>query len=372
MNSKLSGLNVVLIAGVTALVTSGCASKGERELASGNFDYLEASQQQTLEVPPELDTPNFSRRYELPELGENAPKGLVGKKLKVVSPSLVLPLVAGSHVEEGSPDTKVLFDQINDNEALDTTVWNTVLKYLEKQNVGVASFDKENRVLLTDWVTEFEEGETSWYSITENTVAVKKKFKFTMGLAPHGRTASLKVSLVDYSDEGSDTQFNALDPISRRNQEAGFLNAVIQDYDFGIRLARDERIAKIRQGFDSNMGFNEDGEPAIVIDAVYENAWPRILLVLRKMGFDVKDLDQSTGLLFVQYTGAEESWWGNVFGSNDDLNIEKQDYSLQVGSVGEKTAIKFLSEDNSPFETELITEVFTPFKEFMGTEDLDI
>ncbi|MBF7072870.1 outer membrane protein assembly factor BamC [Glaciecola sp. MH2013] len=366
MKSKLLGLGAVV------LVFAGCASKGEREIASGSYDYLGASQQKVLEVPPELDKPNFSRRYELPELGENAPTELVGQKLKVLSPSLVLPLVAGSHVEEGSPDTKVLFDQINDDEPLETTIWNTVLDYLEKQNIGIASFDDNKRVLETEWVVDQIEGTSSWYDFTDSFVEVKRKFRFDLGIAPHGRTASLKTSLIDFIDESEGITIATVDPISKRVQEANFLNAIIQDYDFGIRLERDKRIAKIRQGFESNMGFNEDGEPAIVVDAVYENAWPRLLLVLRKMGFDVKDLDQSTGLLFVQYKGTEQSWWGSLFGANEDLEIEKNDYRLKVGSLGEKTSVTFMNEESSAFDTTLISEVFTPFKEYMSTEDLDI
>ena len=90
------------------------------------------------------------------------------------------------------------------------------------------------------------------------------------------------------------------------------------------------------------------------------------------MGFDVKDLDQSTGLLFVQYTGPEQAWWGNLFGASKGLQIDKEDYRLKVSDVGEKTAVTFMNGESTPFDTKLITEVFAPFKEYMGTENLDI
>ncbi|MEQ3658451.1 MAG: outer membrane protein assembly factor BamC [Glaciecola sp.] len=366
MNSKVIGLSLF------ALAVSGCASKEERQIASGSYQYLEASQQKVLEVPAELDTPQFSRRYELPELGENADPSLVGERLKVVSPALILPLVAGSHVEEGSEDAKVLFDQMDDSEPLQKTVWDTVLKYLEKNQIGVESFEPDNRLLVTDWVVEMVETESAWYDFTDSFKPVRKKFKFTMNVAPHGRTASLKSNLIAYEDPEDNKTLSQVDVISKRNEESAFLNSVIAEYDFGLRLARTQRIAMIRQGFDSNMGFNEDGEPAIMVDAEYENTWPRLLLVLRKMGFDVKDLDQSTGLLFVQYTGAEQSWWGNLFGSSEGLQIEKEDYRLKVSDVGEKTAVTFMNDESAPFDTKLITEVFAPFKEYMGTENLDI
>jgi outer membrane protein assembly factor BamC len=147
---------------------------------------------------------------------------------------------------------------------------------------------------------------------------------------------------------------------------------VIVEYDFDIRLATTQRIAKIRQGFSTDMGFDADGNPAMIVDAEYENTWPRLLLVLRKMGFDVKDLDQSTGLLFVQYNGSESSWWSSMFSSEGKLAIEKDEYRLKIGDVGARTAVTFMDKESKPFNAKQIAKIFTLFKENMGNENLDI
>jgi outer membrane protein assembly factor BamC len=362
----------VVVLTLAAFSILGCAGKAEREVASGSFKYLEASQHQTMEVPEDLDTPNYSQRYILPEVGKNAPTDLTGKRLKVVPPSLILPLVAGTHVEEGSEDSKVIFDQIDDSESLQKTVWDAVLAYLGKNDIGVEDFNKENNILLTDWVTEMREVESSWYDVTESFDKINKKFKFTMVLAPHGRTASLKTELVSYVGTDGKSSISSLDLISKRSEAANFLNSVIVEYDFGIRLANTQRIAKIRQGFSTDLGFDADGNPAMMVDAVFENTWPRLLLVLRKMGFDVKDLDQSTGLLFVQYNGNEGSWWSGLFSSDDELDIEKDEYRLKLDGIGAKTAVTFMDKESKPFDIKQITKIFTPFKENMGNEDLDI
>lgn len=366
MKYKVVGLSLL------AFAIAGCAGKEEREVASGSFKYLEASQHKAMDVPEDFDSPNYSQRYILPEVGENAQTVLKGKKLKVLPPTLILPLVAGTHVEEGSEESKVLFDQIDDSEPLQKTVWDTVLTYLEKKNVGVEAFDKENNFLVTDWVKEEREIPSSWYDFTDSTVSVSKKFKFTMILAPHGRSASLKIALIDYINEEGEAAIQQVDLISKRTEEANFLNNVISEYDFGIRLANNQRIATIRQGFSSEMGFNSDGEPAFMVDAVFENTWPRLLLVLRKMGFDVKDLDQSTGLLFVQYNGIESSWWSGLFVSEGELDIEKDEYRLKLDGIGEKTTVTFMDNESKPFDAKKMTKIFAPFKDYMGNEDLDI
>ncbi|MFT5276698.1 MAG: outer membrane protein assembly factor BamC [Glaciecola sp.] len=366
MKYKVVGFSLI------AFSIVGCAGKEQREVASGGFKYLEASQHQSMEVPADLDTPEFSQRYILPELGKEAPAELTGKNLKILPPSLILPLVSGTHVEEGSEASKVIFDQIDDSEPLQKTVWDAVLTYLEKNNIGVEEFDKDKNILITDWVIELEEAESSWYDFTDSFDEINKKFKFVMNVAPHGRSASLKTELVSYVDVKRQSSLANLDLISKRNEEANFLNSVIVEYDFGIRLANTQRIATIRQGFSTELGFDADGNAAIVVDAVFENTWPRLLLVLRKMGFDVKDLDQSTGLLFVQYNGNESSWWSGMFSSGEELDIEKDEYRLKLDGVGAKTTVTFMDNGSKPFDVKQITKIYTPFKENMGNEDLDI
>ena len=132
MTYKLSVIGAIMIATLAA-----CTTVQERQVASGNFDYLEQQPGQSIKVPEGVDTPNFNDAYKLPELGENAQTELLGKQLSVISPSLVLPLVTGSHVEEGSQSATVWFDQIDDRESLDTTVWNSLLSFLEENGIGI-------------------------------------------------------------------------------------------------------------------------------------------------------------------------------------------------------------------------------------------
>lgn len=51
------------------------------------------------------------------------------------------------------------------------------------------------------------------------------------------------------------------------------------------------------------MGFNVDGDVVYIVEVKYDVVWLRMLLVLCKFGFDVKDLDKLNGLLFVIYNG---------------------------------------------------------------------
>jgi outer membrane protein assembly factor BamC len=274
-------------------------------------------------------------------------------------------------VEEGSEKATVLFDQIDDSKALDATIWDTVLTFLEVREIGVESFDRENNILITDWVVTRDNSDESWYDFSDTVIEQARKFKMTVEMEPHGRTGKLNVEKVGFVDENGESQLANASPFELREHEVNFLNYIIQEYDFGLRLAQTQRIAMIREGFNSELGFNPDGDPAFVVDAIYENTWPRLLLVLRKMGFDVIDLDQSSGLMFVKYNGESGSWWDGLF-ADERIDLEKVNYRLLVESVGDKTAITFKDSDNNAFEVKKVTDLFTVFSDYMAEENLDI
>ncbi len=121
--------------------------------------------------------------------------------------------------------------------------------------------------------------------------------------------------------------------MEERREEVEVLNQVVGHYEYQIQLAETRRIARIRQGINTEMGFNADGDAAYIVEAKYDVAWPRMLLVLRKLGFDVKDLDKSNGLLFVTYNGDQGSWWDGLFSSDKEL-LKKGDYRLKVARAG--------------------------------------
>jgi outer membrane protein assembly factor BamC len=190
-------------------------------------------------------------------------------------------------------------------------------------------------------------------------------------VAPHGRTASLTNEIIDYIDEDGNAAIAAMDPITQRNNEVDFLNYIIAEYDFGVRLAQNQRFAKIRDGFNSELGFNSDGESAIMIDADYNDTWPRLLLVLRKMGFDVIDLDQSSGIMFVIYNGQEDGFWAGLF-ADEELPLEEDNYRIFVQRAGAKSSITFKDNDSEAFSAKQTTDIFPVFQEYMAADNLDI
>lgn len=355
-----------------ALAVSACSSPGSRERTSGDYEYMEAEQKSVdLKIPDDLERPMRSNQYDLPILKSSNTRSILGSQVRISSPRLVLPLVAGSHVEEGSNSATVMFDQVNDNSSLDKTIWDKVLSYLEQNNIGVESFDRENNTLVTDWVISVTELDSSWYEFSSEFVEQAKKFKLSLDVAPHGRTAALTNEIIDYIDKDGNSTITSMDPITQRTNEVNFLNYIIEEYDFGIRLAQNQRIEKIRDGFNSELGFNADGDSAVLIESAYNDTWPRLLLVLRKMGFDVIDLDQSSGIMFVVYNGQEQGFWKGLF-ADDELALDEGNYRIFVQRAGAKTSVTFKDNESVAFSAKQITDIFPVFKEYMASDNLDI
>ncbi|GAA0346527.1 outer membrane protein assembly factor BamC [Bowmanella denitrificans] len=366
---RYSLLTIVLAASL-----GGCTSSQERRVANGNFDYLQEQQRVDLKIPEGLNQPNRGRDYEIPKLGEQAPRNLVGNKLDVLSPSLVLPLVTGSHVEEGQRNATVYFDQIDDSEALDTSIWNSLISFLEEQGIAVDYFNKEEGRLDTDWMLMSEEMDTGWFDWTSTERSVGRRFEFTLDVKPHGRTAALNVALKDYMETIGDNVRSAadLDAEAKRRNEVDVLNRVINHYETQLKVADVRRIRQIRQGMEMELGFNADGEPAFVVDGDYDMTWTRLQLVLRKLGFDVKDLDKSNGLLFVSYQGPEEGWWDRLWSSDDGLPLDREDYRFKVAQMGGKTSITLMDDQSKALSADLLTNIYASFSQTMSASNLDI
>ena len=351
---------------------SACSSYENRQVASGGFEYLEEAKSGKLQIPENKDNPEFSNEYQLPTLGDKAPTELLGNKLSVRSPQLVLPLVTGSHITEGNREAVVWFDQVDDSQSLDTTIWNSLLNFLEEQGIGVVSFDKDNQLLVSDWMVIENIEESAWYSWTKTERSIGQRFEFRLEVKPHGRSAALKVKLKDYLETVNEQVIADIDESTVRLKEIEILNSVISHYAKQIRIADARRLRQIQQGLKLELGFNADGDPAYLVDASYDIAWPRLLLVLRKLGFNVKDLDKSNGLLFVNYTGSDSGWWSSIWSDAGELPLEHDEYRLKVAQQGQKTSITFQDNESNPLSSQLVADLFTPIAEIMATDNLDI
>ena len=361
-----------LVAIAIAAGLSGCALWQDEQQVDPSHPHLATKQGAELILPQDKAVPKFGDEYAIPEVGANAENGKLGSELDISSPRLVLPIVTGSRILEGSREAIVQFDQVKDDIALDTAIWNSLIGYLDERGISVVDFDKEQQRLKTDWMIIEDDGDSPWYSWTKTERTVGQRFEFKLDLKSHGRSATLFVKLVDYLETINNDVIADISQHQARKNEVDVLNDVLSHYETQLKLSNLRKARQIRTGVPLELGFNSDGEAAYLVDANYEITWPRLLLVLRKLGFNVKDLDKSTGLIFVTYAGVDEGWWSSLFSSDSELGLEEADYRVIVKEQGAKTSISIRDSENEPLSASTISDVYPAFERIMTTDDLDI
>ena len=374
MNNK-NNVKGLITASALTFFLQGCAlwQDDESQKVDPAYPHINSTQSPLIKVPDGMSTPHYSDEYAIPELNGEARAGNLGESLDISSPKLIRPVVTGSRIVEGSREAVVQFDKVNDEVPLDTAIWNSLISYLDERGIGVVEFEKDSQLLKTDWMIIEDDAESPWYSWTKTDRTVGQRFEFKLDLKPHGRSATLHSKLVDYLETVNEDVIADIPNSQVRRNEIEVLNSVISHYEKQLRLADIRRIREIQQGVPTELGFNADGDAAYLVSADYDVTWPRLLLVLRKLGFDVKDLDKSTGLIDATFSGSDEGWWSGLFSSSEKLPLEEgADYRVFVNQQGGKTSVTLKDLNNDALSASVISEMYQSFADVMATDDLDL
>lgn len=369
--SHIRNIGLLILVGHLA----SCTSYEKRQLANGDFKYLNQTLKDEVSVPQGLKKPDYSDEFEIPDVGEYRSEP-VGELLAISAPSLVLPIINGTHLDEGTKTAKISFDKINDDEPLDTTIWNTVIGFLEENGIGVSSFDKDKQELVTDWILNEEskkKGILGWVGLNTERLSEGSRFKFNFELRPHGRSGTLTTTLIDHLETVDDEVVEDNPLFNDRSAEVAVLNQVLLHYDYQARLSQARTLREVREGVEVDLGFDLDGNAAFVSTAPFEVVWARLVLAANAVGFTVSDLDQSSGLLYVKYGDQEGSWWSNLWGRNDkSLPLEDGDYRIKIIENEDVTSITFQDGEGNPLSADKINDVYPELSRVMASGRLGI
>lgn len=346
------------------IMLGACTSSDDRQLASGSSDYLEAEETPVVQAPEGLVRPPFSSDYlidvDTPPLTE---------KVRVIPPRQVLPVVTGSYVNEGNRKAQVSFDQITDEQPLDQRIWDAVLNYCQEQQISVLTFDQSAGVLSTDWVIQ-QQGEASWWS-TSTAEEHALRFDLVLQLEPHGRSGQLGVDLVQYQSTVTDLSILELSDPQKSVFEIEFLNQILAHMDYLNRLDESRKLMEIRRGFSSQLIAVND-QKVIEVSGRSSFVWPRILLSLQQLDFELIDYDQSNGLIFVDYDPDAGGLFGGLF-STDDIGLEQGRYQLLVTSVNDGTTrVRLLTNENEAVTEPVMSRFFNAFQPVVADDDIQL
>ena len=351
---------LLLVAAVSA-----CSTPLDRRQANGNDDYVNVETTPLLTIPQGLNTPTYSKEYDIPPIGKDANKQLVGKALDIRAPLQVLPMAEGTHIEESSDNIRVVIESIESTTDLKQEIFDVIDGYLAKNNIAIRNEDYNAGFIETDWIENDEIIESNMWG-SDKVYKLRQRYRYQVDVKPHGRSGFVSIDLVEHQEFYNDKdQQILLSGEDKRRYTIDMLNNAIAY----MSIKRDQaiRAARIQKslGIQVNLIANNTDPAYWLADANFNSVWDRLRIVLPEMGFDVVDMDKSKGLFYInlQESGG---FWSSLW-SEEKLSLKKGSYRLMLKETDNVNQTQIILHDieDKPLSNESITEVYNIISDLM-------
>lgn len=361
---------------VITFTLSACSSVDNKR-AQGDFGYAKKQEPQAFIVPDNLDKPVVQQTFIISNKINN--QGPVGKNMDIRAPSLVLPVAAGSRVILESSEPIIWFDKVLENKDLLTFVKNSFIEQLVSDDVSYEQVDQTSQAQATGIYETYEsqwyhnEVETGWL-FKKLELSTSMRFRYEFYQKPHGRSVSLKVSLIDYmkTDEVGGTK--TIDPIDQQRAEMTMLNEIISQVDYNYRLEqRENRLMRANQKLVS-IGENKVLEPAYIVEMSLDNLWDNMPIFFEKHGFTISDLNETDKIYYVDFVKPDTSIWDSIWGDEQaviDVSDAKYQFVLApLDDKNQKTAVSIYNAAGEPLSLETLERIFPVMEKGLSFRNL--
>lgn len=355
---------------VLSLALSACSSHDNKS-AQGNFDYAKKQEAKEFIVPENLDKLEKKQKFLISNKINH--QGPVGKKVDVRAPSLVLPIAASSRVISDSDEAIIWFDKVFEDKDLLTFIKSAFTDQLTSDEVtydsiDAAKFRDENlkgktEVYESQWY--HDELETGWL-FTDIESSTSMRFRYEFYTKPHGRSVSLKVSLIEYMKTDNAGGTKSINPIDKQRAEMAMLNEIVAQVDYNYRLQQQEnRLMRANQKLVS-IGENKNAEAAYIVEMALDNLWDNMPIFFEKQGFTITDLNESNKKYYVDFVKPDGSLWDSIWGDEQPvIDIENAKYQFVLAPLtanNQQTSVTIYNADGEPLPLETLERIFPVMK----------
>jgi outer membrane protein assembly factor BamC len=350
---------------VAAMLLAGCVT--EEEL-SGKVDYKSTVTRPSLEVPPDLTSPQRDNRYIVPETGRSSATFLeyqAGQRDKRDANQPVLPEFDRLRIERAGTQRWLVVNEPPEK------IWPVVKDFWQENGFLVKLELPEAGVMETDWAenrANIPQGGVRYLlgSFLDQIYSTSERDKFRTRLDRVGEGKSTEVYI---SHRGMQEVYTTLrDPQTNApggtawqprpadpDLEAEFLRRLM------VRLGvQDEKARMLMAGAaplpQAELKKVPDGNETLHLAEPFDRAWRRVGLALDRVGFTVEDRDRQKGLYFVRYADPESEMAqkdrgiiNRMFGSAPATKPEQ--YRVHLQTAGAITEVTVLNKDGAADKT---------------------
>jgi outer membrane protein assembly factor BamC len=353
---------------VLSLTLSACSSVDSKR-AQGGFDYAKKQESKEFIVPKYLDQPATQQEFLITNKINH--QGSIGNSVDIRAPSLVLPIAASSRVIAGSHDAIIWFDKTLEDKDLLVFIQKALVSQLTSDEVsyeivGSSTQDEpgskkqsKTEIYESDWYNS--QVETGWL-FTDIESSTSLRFRYEFFLKPHGRSVSLKVSLIEYMKTDNDGGSKIIDPIDKQRAEMLMLNEIVAQVDYNYRLQqRENRLMRANQKLVA-IGENSDAAPAYVVEMGLDNLWENMPIFFEKHGFTISDLNESDKIYYVDFSKSDTSIWDSIWGNDRPIiDVSDAKYKFVLAPLDDKnrkTSVSIYNVDGESLPLETLERIF--------------
>ena len=349
-----------------ALVMSGCetlSNLGKR------IDYKSASRAPSLEIPPDLTTPEYDTRYSV-----NTATGLAAQNSVRPQTSDVLPVKDGDAriVREGNERWLVV-------KATPEQAWATCRRFWTDTGFVIAKEDPALGTMETDWAENradipMDPVRKLLGKYIDPIYSTYTRDKFRTRIEHGSAPGTVEIFL---SHRGMEEVPTA---VTSNSSPAGFQWALMPPNPgleatmlarlmerFGTpeaqAVAAVSPAAAAAVPLHAKIEKGNDGVPTLTVDDPFDRAWRRVGLALDRSGFTVVDRDRSKGIYYVRYADPDaamarkdrqESWLAKLltWWKKDDEGPKPEQYRIRIVEASQQSTVSVLDPDGKPDHTQ--------------------
>ena len=350
------------------IILSGCSSFSERHQASGNFEYLKETTDKQVKYPEGFTPLKDTTAYNIPAVSANANKELIGDKLDIRAPALVMPVAPNSLASDVTDKTEVIFESFLSKDKFQDDLWNKLTTFIANQGYGVGS-EQVGHSLSTRTIASDE-----YFKILfglDDDVTLGQQYRFDINVEPQGYKAIVAVSLIQHQEQGQTVELNKF---AKRRYESRMLNHFLsQVYVEHYKQLLANRV-KVNKGIKLDLGLDSENNTVYQIHAPYELSWEKLATVLPKLGLEVEDRDKSVNTYFTTFKPLKDGFWANLFSSDNsvaEIKLQKNEkYQIKLVERGDLSLLTIVDSKGERLSSEKMQEMLAAFSELMAKKDL--
>lgn len=342
---------------IASLALAGCESMS---LSAGKkIDYKSTGTAPSLEVPPDLSTPNYDDRYNVATAS-----GLQAREAtRRASANELLPENSDAKIVRAGTERWLVV------KATPEQSWRTVLQFWTDTGFVVAKEEPNTGVMETDWAgnraeipPDFIRSTVGKYVDLFYTTYKRDKFRTRIERGVEPGTVEIYISHRGMEqvptakiDNSSPAAFAWAVMPPNPQLEAEMLTRLMQR--FGAQ--RQEAASAVQTAMAPNavpkatVEKGDDGVAKLYVDDSFDRAWRRVGLALDRTGFTVVDRDRSTGIYYVRYSDPEAStrktgWLDKLMFWKSDEKDRPEQYRILVADASPRSVVTVQDPKGTP------------------------